>query len=73
MTKSGTIVSRFSVTGHRDWLHVTLFVPSVLSFRLSSRLVASESTSSKDSTCNLAAVALPPTHILQRRSVLSSS
>jgi hypothetical protein len=62
MTKPGTIVSRFSVTGDCDWLHVTLFVPSVLSFRLSSRLVASESTSSKDSTCNRAAVAATDTH-----------
>lgn len=56
MTKSGTIVSRFSVTGHCDWLHLTFFV---LSFRLSSRLVASESTSSKDSTV---IELLPPTH-----------
>lgn len=56
MTKSGTIVSRFSVTGHCDWLHLTFFV---LSFYLSSRLVASESTSSKDSTV---IELLPPIH-----------
>jgi len=45
MTKPGTTVSRFGVTACCEWLHVTLLVPSVvLSCRLSSRLVASEST-----------------------------
>jgi hypothetical protein len=73
MTKSGTIVSRFGVTEHCDWLHVTFFVPSVLSFRLSSRLVASESTFESQVVRQTAAAAVMSAVRLQRRSVLSSS